>query len=94
MNHSFGNLTSIVCWDTTVKNGEKVTDLAGEERTMEVIPPEKDAQYTGYFLTRDRKNPIQVFVLKDYLKQRLGLEFRPRTKDNVVQAFPARAATT
>ena len=56
---------------------------------MQVIAPEKDAMYTGYFLTKDRKQSIQVFVLKDYLKEKLGLEFRPRTKDNVVQAFPA-----
>lgn len=94
MNHSFVNIFSIVCWDTTVKNGEKMTDLAGEERTMQVIAPEKDEPYTGYFLAKDRKQSIQVFVLKDYLKEVLGLEFRPRTKDNVVQAFaPVRAAT-
>ena len=93
MNHSFGNMFSIVCWDTTVKNGEKVTDLAGEERTMQVIAPDKAAPYPGYFLVRDRKQSIEVFVLKDYLKEMLGLEFRPRTKDNVVQALSARAAT-
>ncbi len=87
MNHSFANIFSIVCWDTTVKNGEKVTDLAGEERTMQVVAPDKDESYTGYFLTRDRKQSIEVFVLKDYLKDKLGLEFRPRTQDNVVQAF-------
>lgn len=87
MNHSFGSIANIVCWDTLVKNGEKVADLAGEERTMQVVAPEKDAPYTGYFLIKDRKQPIQVFVLKDYLKEKLGLEFRPRTQDNTVESF-------
>lgn len=80
MNHSFDNMRFIVCWDTNVKHGGKAVDLAGEERTLHVAPADaKAGGYTGYFLRRDFKTEIQVFVLKDYLREKLGVEFRPRT---------------
>lgn len=80
MNHCFANIKNIVCWDTNLKNGQRISDLSGEEREMKAIPPDADAPYTGYYLRRDRKTDIEVFVLKDYLRERLGLEFRPRTQ--------------
>ena len=84
MNHSFDNMRAIVCWDTAVKHGEATTDLAGNERVLHIAPADPSAGgYTGYFLRRDFKPEIQVFVLKDYLREKLGIEFRPR---NVVQA--------
>lgn len=80
MNHSFSNIRYVVCWDTLIKHGDHITDLAGEERVMHIVAPEIDAGgYTGYFLKKNFKQDIEVFVLKDYLKQKLGLEFRPRT---------------
>lgn len=84
MNHSFANMKSIVCWDTKLKNGDRITDISGEERTLKILPPDKESAYTGYFLQRDRKQDIEVFVLKDYLREKLALEFRPRTKMEVV----------
>lgn len=79
MNHSFSNMRYVVCWDTEIKHGGKVTDLAGEERTLHVAPADpKAGNYTGYFLKRDFKQDIEVFVLKDYLREKLDLEFRPR----------------
>jgi hypothetical protein len=79
MNHTFQNIHSIVCWDTDIKNGQKVIDLAGEERMMKIIPPDEKNKYTGYYLQRDRKVDIEVFVLRHYLKEIQTLDFRPRT---------------
>jgi hypothetical protein len=80
MNHSFDNMRYVVCWDTEIKQGGKVTDLAGQERILHVAQADpKAGNYTGYFLRRDFKHEIEIFVLKDYLREKLGLEFRPRT---------------
>ena len=84
-NHSFENLHSVVCWNTDIKHDDTVDDINGEERKMEIVAPEKDHNYTTYFLTHPKKaHRIEVFVLRDYLKEKLGLEFRPRTKDSLV----------
>lgn len=80
MNHSFDNIRHVVCWDTNVKHEDKVTDISEQERLLHIAPPDPNAgNYTGYFLRKDFKTEIQVFVLKDYLKEKLGLEFRPRS---------------
>lgn len=90
MNHSFDNMRFIVCWDTELKHGGTATDLAGQERILHVAPADPTAGgYTGYFLRRDFKTEIEVFVLKDYLRERLRIEFRPRT---VVQSTVAASA--
>ena len=79
-NHSFENLFSIVCWDTEIKNGDILVDVNNEERKMQIIAPEEDGDYTRYFLDHPKKaHKIEVFVLKDYLREKLGLEFRPRS---------------
>lgn len=85
-NHAFDNLHSVVCWDTQIKHDQPVVCLGGaEERVMKIAPPEKDGDYTRYFLDNPRKaHRIEVFVLKDYLKEKLRLEFRPRTKDSII----------
>ena len=46
---------------------------------MKIVPPDEKGKYTGYYLHRDRKVHIPVFVLRYYLEQTLGLKFRPRT---------------
>lgn len=81
MNHTFGNMRYVVCWDTQVKDGGKLVDLSGNEREMYIVPPgsSPDANYTGYYLRVDRKSDIEVFVLKDFLREKLGIEFRPQT---------------
>ena len=84
-NHSFVNLHNIVCWDTTIKHNDILKDISGEERKMEIIQPLDDKDYTKYFLNDPRKaHKIEVFVLKDYLKQKLLIEFRPRTDKDTV----------
>lgn len=87
-NHSFENLYSIVCWDINmneIKNGDEIKDIAGKKRTLKIIQPEHDGDYTRYYLDslrEDRK--IEVFVLKYYLKEKLGITFVPRTDRDTV----------
>ena len=83
-NHSFENLHSIVCWDTELKHGDIVKDINREERKLSVAAPCGPDDYTRYFLENPRKaHRIEVFVLKDYLRQKLKVEFRPRTATDV-----------
>lgn len=76
----------MVCWDTQVKHDQTVECLEGaEQRTMKIVQPESGDDYTRYFLDDPRKSHrIEVFVLKDYLQQKLGIQFRPRTEESVV----------
>lgn len=87
-NHSFENLHSIICWDINlkeIKNNDEVKDIAGKWRTLKIIPPEGKGDYTRYYLDslRDRRK-IEVFVLKYYLEQKLGITFKPRTEESTV----------
>jgi hypothetical protein len=86
LNHSFENLHSIVCWDTEVKHGDVVIDINGEDRRMHIISPAKAGDYTSYFLEHPKRAlKIEVFVLKDYLKERYGIEFRPRASSDLAE---------
>lgn len=83
-NHSFKNLHSIVCWDINLEvlgNGEEVTDIANQRRTLKIIPPADDRDYTRYYLDSMRsERKIEIFVLKYYLEQKFNIEFLPRTE--------------
>jgi len=80
LNHSFEKLHSIVCWDTEVKDGDIVTDINAEDRRMHIVPKSKEGDYTVYLLDHPKKTyKIEVLVLKDYLKDRYAIEFRPRS---------------
>lgn len=84
-NHSFENLHSVVCWETDIKHDDVLKDINSEERRMQIISPENDSDYTRYFLENPRKaHRIEVFCLKTYLKEKLGIEFKPRTSNAVV----------
>jgi hypothetical protein len=84
-NHSFSNLHSIVCWDTNVKHDDNLKDINGEQRRFSITQPAGENEYTKYFLDNPRSPyRIEVFVLKDYLKQKLGIDFRPRTVTDTV----------
>jgi hypothetical protein len=84
-NHSFENLHSVICWDTSIKNGDEITDLNNESRKMVITQPSNDIPYKTYMLDNPRKvHKINVIVLKDYLKEKLGIEFRPRTNEDVL----------
>jgi hypothetical protein len=85
-NHSFENLHSIVCWDTQIKHDDIVIDINKEERKMIISPPNGPEDYTRYFLDNPRKaHKIEVYVLKDFLKEKLQLNFRPRSSGAVVK---------
>jgi hypothetical protein len=80
-NHSFKRLAAVICWDTKLTNESEVRDMTGEKRTLRVSPKsvEKEDSYTKYMLVSDtEEHNIEVFVLRDYLRERLGCEFRPR----------------
>jgi hypothetical protein len=84
-NHSFENLHSVVCWETQLKHDDIIKDISGEERKLQIIQPASKSDYTRYFLDNTRKaHKIEVYVLRDFLKQRLNIDFRPRTKDATV----------
>jgi hypothetical protein len=81
-NHSFENLHSVVCWETDLKNDDLIKDIGDEERKMQIIAATSEKEYTKFFLDNPKKaHKIEVYCLKSYLKEKLGIEFSPRTKD-------------
>lgn len=83
-NHSFENLHSIICWDTELKHGDIIKDINREERKLSIAAPNGLGDHTRYFLDNPRTaHKIEVFVLKDYLYQKLKIEFRPRTAKDI-----------
>ena len=80
-NHSFGKLAAIICWDTKLANDEEVCDIVGEKRGMKITSEDYSGpgSYKKYMLVSNTSpHNIEVFVLKDYLKDKLSLDFRPR----------------
>jgi len=81
--HSFAKLAGVICWDTQLSNEDKITDLKGEERVLKITAPRSDdpESYTKYMLTSDTsEHNIEVFVLKEFLKQKLNLDFKAQAK--------------
>jgi len=77
--HSFDRLAAVVCWDCNLGDGDSVTDIKASTRTLKITKPGPSTEYTKYMLVSDiEPHNIEVYVLKDYLKERLGIEFRPR----------------
>ncbi len=84
-NHSFENLHSIVCWDTSIKHDDILADINKEERKMQILSPDGENDYTHYYLDNPRKaHKIEVFVLKQFLKEKLHIEFSPRAEDSII----------
>lgn len=82
--HSFAKLAAVICWDTQLSNEDEVTDLKGEVRKLKVTAAKKDEEnsYTKFMLVSDtEEHNIEVYVLKDFLKERLGLDFKTRSKE-------------
>ena len=78
-NHSFEFLHSIVCWDTKILDGDEITDVQGKKRTLKIVNPDSPTDHTRYFLDDPKDDRrIVVYILKDFLKEKLGIEFRPR----------------
>jgi len=78
--HTFDLLAAVVCWECNLENGVKVRDLAGQERTLQIS---KGTQgHSVYMLLAPpvlATNNIKVYVLKDYLDEKLGISFKVET---------------
>lgn len=82
--HSFAKLAAVICWDTKLANEDEVEDLKGEKRTLKITSPQSEDpdSYTKFMLVSDTEpHNIEVFVLKEFLKDRLSMDFKARTKD-------------
>ena len=80
-NHAFRHLRWILCWDFD-KNINDTTDFMGvEESDIRKLKIEKDTDEDGkeisfYFLeNRMKANRIEIFKFKDFLKNKLNIEF-------------------
>jgi len=72
-----------ICWDTKLANEDAVEDLTGAKRTVKITSPKSDSAlgYTRYMLVSDTAgHNIEVIVLKEFLNEKLKLDFRSRTK--------------
>jgi len=81
--HSFGKLAAVICWDTKLANEDEVTDLKGEKRVLKITArnDEDPESYTKYMLTSDTaEHNIEVFVLKEFLEEKLGIVFKAQAK--------------
>ena len=68
-----------------IKNSDEVTDIAKQRRLLKIIPPENEGDYTRYYLDYPRGGrKIEVFVLKSYLKEKLMIDFFPRTEESSI----------
>lgn len=80
-NHSFKHLRYIVCWDIALNNGEEVEDSSKNKRVVSIQPRADQQDYTRYYLDDKRSQyKIEIFVLKSYLQEKLGIDFRARTE--------------
>ncbi len=77
--HSFSRLAGIVCWECNLGDNEDVKDIRGEVRHLRIAKPRNKGEHTKYMLvTNTEEHNIEVYVLKDFLKERCNIEFRPR----------------
>jgi hypothetical protein len=78
--HLFKHLFGIVCWRIAAADGEQMTDVGGNRRTLQIVPGDPNrGEYTKYYLHHDRERTrIEVFVLSEYLKDALKLDFKHR----------------
>lgn len=79
------NVNSIICWDINLnelKNNDEVIDIANQRRTLKIIPPEHEGDYTRYYLDSIRSG--RKIEVKYYLKEKLGIEFVPRTEASTI----------
>ena len=80
-NHAYQHLRWIVCWDfdgsIVPGSSEFVGVEDGDSRRLQVASD--DSGHSIYFLDNKKKwTKIQVIRLKEFLKQRLSLEFQPQ----------------
>jgi len=77
--HAFAHLRYIVCWECGLSDGEEVEDVAGRRRVLQVTDKSKSTPYRKYMLTsKTESHNIEVFVLRDYLRDKTKAEFKAR----------------
>lgn len=79
--HTFTRLAGVVCWECNLENGAKVHDYSGKERILRI---NKIGNETIYMLLAPPDLPvnnIKVYVLKDYLREKLGISFQTRINE-------------
>lgn len=80
-NHSFKHLCAVICWDCNLSDGAEVADIQDRRRELHITLPGDDLEYTRYMLVSPRElHNIEVFILKEYLREKLAIEFHPRPK--------------
>lgn len=81
-NHSFDKLTAIVCWDCKLGPDEEVTDIKEMKRKLRITKPKDAKSYTKYMLQTDtEEHNIEVYVLKEYLRERCNINFHKRASE-------------
>jgi len=76
--HTFARLVAVVCWECNLENGATVRDFAGKERILQITKTEDGAIYMLLAPPTLPANNIKVYVLKDYLNEKLGISFKTR----------------
>jgi hypothetical protein len=78
-NHLFKHLSAIVCWQLDACQGDAMVDIGGNQRRLKIVPADKSDPRTRYYLEYERSaQRIEIFVLKEYLKEVLTIDFKHR----------------
>jgi hypothetical protein len=82
--HLFKHLAAIVCWQLDACQGDAMVDIGGNQRTLKIVPADKDDKRTRYYLEYERSaQRLEIFVLKEYLKELLAIDFKHRGAEPV-----------
>jgi len=76
--HTFARLAAVVCWECNLENGASVRDLAGRERKLQITKGEDQVVYMLLAPPELATNHIKVYVLKEYLNDKLGISFKTK----------------
>ena len=81
-NHSFDHLMGVICWDCNLANGFEVRDISDKPRALRITPAGEQSDYTRYMLiSPTERHNVEVFVLKEFLREKLKIEFRARARN-------------
>jgi hypothetical protein len=72
--HSFDRLEAIICWNSRVKHGESVMDLAGVRGTYNISPTPEGTKKRFIMVPGSARN-VEVIVFRELLEQQ-GHKFR------------------
>lgn len=73
-NHAFAHLTAVICWDCSLSDGEIVTDIENSNLELRITSAQDSNDYKHYILqTSTGTHNVEVFVLKDYLRDKLNI---------------------